>query len=92
MKNINFISACSDLGVHVCGSEKGPIELTKNFDINNYIIKKDNIEKSFDVNDLRKNEKYINIFTKKVFNSSMEILNNNNIPLLGLAPHLASAL
>ena len=23
MKEINFISACSDLGVHICGSEKG---------------------------------------------------------------------
>ena len=38
MKEINFISACSDLGVHVCGSENGPLELTPNFNIKNYIV------------------------------------------------------
>lgn len=82
MKEINFISACSDLGVHVCGSEKGSLILTENFDIKNYIIKKENIVKSSDPNDLRKNEKYINIFTKKVFDTASEILNNNKTPLL----------
>lgn len=82
MKDINFISACSDLGVHICGCEKGPFELTSNFDIKNYIIEKENIKKSLDPNDLRKNEKYINKFTKRIFESSLEILNNNNIPLL----------
>ena len=82
MKEINFISACSDLGVHVCGSEKGPLELTPNFDIKNYIIEKENIEKSFDDNNLRKNEKYINIFTKKVFDTTLNILENNKTPLL----------
>ena len=82
MKETNFISACSDLGVHICGSEKGPLELTSNFGIKNYIIKKENIKKSLDPNDLRKNEKYINNFTKKVFDSSLEILNNDKMPLL----------
>ena len=82
MKEINFISACSDLGVHICGSEKGPLELTNNFDIKNYIIKKENIEKSFDSEDLRKNEKYINIFTKKVFNTASNILETGKTPLL----------
>lgn len=82
MKEINFISACSDLGVHICGSEKGPLELTKNFDIKNYIIQKENIEKSFDPNDLRKNEKYINNITKKIFDKATDILNNNKTPLL----------
>ncbi len=82
MKNINFISACSDLGVHVCGSEKGPTTLTTNFDIKNYIIEKDNIKKSLDPNDLRKNEKHINNFTKKVFDTALTILNDNKTPLL----------
>ena len=82
MKEINFISACSDLGVHVCGSEKGALILTENFDIKNYIIKKENIIKTLDPNDLRKNEKYINIFTKKVFDTATEILNDNKSPLL----------
>lgn len=82
MKDINFISACSDLGVHVCGSEKGPTLLTSNFNIKNYILEKDNIEKSLDPNDLRKNEKYINNFTKKVFDTALTILNDNKTPLL----------
>ena len=82
MKNINFISACSDLGVHVCGSEKGPLELTSSFNIKNYIIKKETTEKSLNPSDLRKNEEYVNKFTKKVFDTTTEILNNNNTPLL----------
>jgi len=82
MKEINFISAKSDLGVHVCGSEKGPDALTSSFDIKNYIIKKENIEKSFDPEDLRKNEKHINIFTKKVFDTALNILEGNKTPLL----------
>jgi len=82
MKEINFISACSDLGVHVRGSENGPRELTNNFSIKNYIIEKENIEKSLNPNDLRKNEKEVNIFTKKVFHKTLEILNDNKTPLL----------
>lgn len=82
MKEINFISACSDLGVHVCGSEKSALILTENFNIKNYIIKKENIVKSLEPNDLRKNEKYINNFTKKVFDAATEILNDNKTPLL----------
>ena len=82
MDNINLISACSDLGVHICGCENGPLELTKDINIKNYIIKKDNIEKSLDNNDLRKNEIYINKFTKEVFDTSLSILKDNKIPLL----------
>lgn len=82
MKEINFISACSDLGVHVCGSEKGPTVLTPNFNIKNYILEKDEINKSLDPNDLRKNEKHINNFTKKVFDTALNILNDNKTPLL----------
>lgn len=82
MKEVNFVSACSDLGVDICGSEKGPLKLTKNFNIKNYIIKKDNIKKSLDSNDLRKNEKYINVLTKKIFDTSLNILNENKIPFL----------
>lgn len=82
MKELNFISACSDLGVHVCGSEKGPVELTPNFSIKNYIVEKDNIEKSLNPNDLRKNEEHINKFTKNVFDCALTILNDNKTPLL----------
>lgn len=82
MKEINFISACSDLGVHICGSEKGAENLTPSFNNKNYIIKKANIKKSLDHNDLRKNEKHINNFTKKVFNTALNILEDDKTPLL----------
>lgn len=82
MKDINFISACSDLGVHVCGSEKGPLELSPNFNIKNYIIKKDNIKKSLDHNNLRKNEEHINNFTKKIFDTTLNVFEDNKTPLL----------
>jgi len=82
MKKINFIGACSDLGVHVCGSEKGPNELINNFNIDSFIINKENIEKSLNTNDLRKNEKHINNFTKKVFDTTLNILEDNKTPLL----------
>lgn len=82
MEDINFISACSDLGVQICGCENGPKELTTNFNIKNYIVEKDNIKKSLDSDDLRKNEIYINKFTKKIFDTSLNILSNNKIPLL----------
>ena len=82
MKDINFISAKSDLGVHIYGSDKGPDTLTSNFNIKNYTIEKENIEKSLDPKDLRKIEKYINNFTKKVFNTALTILKDNNTPLL----------
>jgi len=80
--NIEIISACTDLGVHVDGANLGPKELTKNLNLKNFIIEKENITKSKDKENLRKNEKYINIFTKKVFDTTTNILNNNNFPLL----------
>lgn len=79
---ISIISACSDLGVNVDGSNLGPIKLKDNINLKNYIIEKENIEKSKDINDLRKNIKYINNFTKKVFDTTSNILNSNEFPLL----------
>lgn len=79
---INIIEARSDLGVHVNGSNLGPKELNKNLNLNSFILEKENIIKSIDINDLRKNEKYINNFTKKVFNTTSNILEKNKFPLL----------
>ena len=80
--NINLISAASDLGVHVDGSNLGPKELTRSINLKNHIIEKENIIKSKDKSDLKKNEKYVNIFTKKIFDCSLSILNNKDFPLL----------
>lgn len=79
---INVINACSDLGVHVDGSNLGPIELTNNINLKKYIIEKENIVKSKDINDLSKNLESINKFTKKVFDAASKILVNNEFPLL----------
>ena len=79
---INIINAKSDLGVHVDGSNLGPSVLTKNLNITKFDIEKDNIIKSKDPNDLRKNLDAVNSFTKKIFSKELEILENNNFPLL----------
>ena len=79
---INIINAKSDLGVHVDGSNLGPEALTKNLNITKYNIDKDNVIKSKDSSDLKKNLEAVNNFTKKVFNTELEILKNGNFPLL----------
>ena len=90
MKDINFISACSDLGVNINGTEKGPLILAPNFNVKNYILEKENIKKSLNPNDLRKNEIYINNFTEIIFNTATKILNNNKTPLLLGGDHSCS--
>lgn len=79
---INIINAKSDLGVHVDGSNLGPEALTRNLNITKYNIEKDNVIKSKDSNDLKKNLDAVNNFTKKVFVTELEILKNGNFPLL----------
>ena len=80
--DINIICACTDLGVHVDGTDLGPLELAKNLDIKKYIINKENIIKSKDKNDLRKNESSINKFTKETYDCVSNILKSNSFPLL----------
>lgn len=79
---IDVICAKSDLGVHIDGSNLGPSILTENIKLKSYIIEKENIVKSNDKNDLCKNLKNINNFTKQVFDTTSEILKNNHFPLL----------
>lgn len=85
MKKYDIINACSDLGVHVNGSEQGPITISrfiekKNID-NVLKISKKNIRKSTDSNDLRKNEKWINQFNKKLFKYVKKSCKKNHIPI-----------
>ena len=78
MKNITFIGAGSDLGVHIDGARLGPNKLLKTLD-NNYkkiLLEQDkNIIKSQDRLNLRKNLKEVNIFNEKLYNI---IKNENN--------------
>ena len=79
---ITIINANTDLGVHVDGANLGPKLLTKGLSIKKINIDKDNIIKSKDKNDLKKNLDSVNNFTKKVFDQELNILNNNGFPLL----------
>lgn len=81
----NIINACTDLGVSVDGADKGPIVINKylnNNNINEVItIHKKSIHKSYDKNDLRKNEKWINTFNKRLFNIVRTCCKNGYIPI-----------
>lgn len=86
---ITIINANTDLGVHIDGADLGPKKLTKDLNINKIDINKDNITKSKNKHDLKKNLDSVNSFTKKVFNEVSKILNNNNFPLLIGGDHSA---
>ena len=68
---INLICACNDLGVHVDGSDNGPIyisnKITSDKIKERYIIKKDNVIKEKNHNNLRKNIVSVNKFTNELF-------------------------
>ena len=79
---INIINACTDLGVHIDGTNLGPELLTNKLDIKKDTINKENIVKSKDKQDLKKNLSEVNKFTSQVFSKTLEILNNGDFPLL----------
>ena len=79
---INIINACTDLGVNIDGTNLGPEVLTNNLSIKKDTINKENIVKSKDKLDLKKNLSEVNKFTSQVFNKTLEILNNGDFPLL----------
>ena len=100
MKNIDIIAACSDLGVHVNGTNKGPEILINNIDKNNINeIKKINYNKNYikesDKNNLKKNLNELNKFNNKLYNEINASLNNNKLPITLGGDHsiaIASAL
>lgn len=81
----DIINACSDLGVAIDGSDKGPIIINKFIDkdnINKIItVNKDNIIKSYAKNDLRKNEKWVNKFNKKLFQITARCCKRKHFPI-----------
>lgn len=82
---INLIMACTDLGVHIDGAEEGPLQIM-NF-INNkkindkIIIKKDNVIKEKNRNNLKKNINAINKFSENLFNTIDNCFKNNIFPI-----------
>ena len=80
MKNKVIIEAKSDLGLHIDGANLGPSLITSNID-NKIIIEKENCIKSTNPNDLKKNLKEVNNFNTKLYNTVIDILNNNKFPI-----------
>lgn len=100
MKKIDIIAACSDLGVHINGTRKGPEILINNINKNNINkIKKincdENYKKELEKNNLKKNLDELNKFNNKLYNEEINSLNNNMLPLTVGGDHsiaIASAL
>ena len=100
MKNIDIIAACSDLGVHVNGSNLAPSILINNISKNNINkIKKinynNNYIKELDKNNLKKNLNELNSFNEKLYKEICNSLYNNMFPLTIGGDHsiaIASAL
>ena len=74
---ITIIKACSDLGVKIDGSNKGPLKLNKydNSVDKVIIVNKDNIQKEKEEGNKRRNIIYVNKFNKELYNA---IINDNN--------------
>lgn len=99
MKTI-LIGAGSDLGVHIDGAHLGPTQLFN--DLKDFYkgeklsyIQDENIIKSRNLSDRRKNEYEIDKFNTKMYNDILEKMQNNYFPILVGGDHsvaVASAL
>jgi arginase len=96
----DIINACTDLGLQVTGTEKGPVLLyneikdIKSID-NVYTVIKDNIEKCTDNNVKLKNLDSVNIFNKELYNVVSKSIKNDHFPIIIGGDHsitIASAL
>ncbi len=89
MRKIDIISACSDLGVHVTGSNLGPKILLKNINNYNYdnIVNIKEIEynsnyiKELNSQNKKKNLDMINIFNNKLYTQVKSTIKNNIFPI-----------
>ncbi len=97
---INIINAATDLGVHVDGSDKGPLILSHEIENNKKIdsiitVKKKDIIKSHDPKDLEKNLKYVNEFNERLYKEIKNTKDKGLFPLTIGGDHslaIASAL
>ena len=74
---ITIVNACSDLGVHINGSDKGPLALNKFENLVDKVItiKKDNVKKELEEGNKKRNIKYVNKFNEELYKN---IVNENN--------------
>ncbi len=82
-----IIGAGSDLGVHIDGSALGPVQLIN--DMKSFyegdsitILQDENIIKSRNLSDLRKNEYELEEFNQKIYQTVEEKLNEDYFPIL----------
>lgn len=89
MENVDIIAACSDLGIHIDGAALGPYKLIESIDNHNIIKidKLDNIRKDLSKDNKRKNLEGVNLFNVKLYNKSLQSLNNNKFPLTIAGDH-----
>lgn len=104
MRSIDIIAACSDLGVHVNGSNLGPNILIKNINNTKNNIKNikeinydKNYKKELAKENKKKNLNQVNKFNRDLYNAVLETIANNCFPLtlggdhsLAIASTLAS--
>lgn len=82
MKDIKIIGACCDLGVHINGTNNGPIQIEKNFkNIKTKNIFPNKIIKSNDKNDLSKNIEEIYSYNNELYHEVLNTLEDNTFPL-----------
>lgn len=70
---MKVVKACSDLGVHVNGSNLAPNVLLKNKGISSIEVDKEDIEKELEKENKLKNLKYVNSFNEKLYNEILKI-------------------
>ena len=80
-----IINCNTDLGITIDGADKGPRKITESLNNSNileiYNIDKENIEKNRDKTNLEKNLDSINIFTKKHFELTKNVIKDDFFPL-----------
>ena len=74
---ITIVKACSDLGVKINGSDKGPLALNKYDNLVDKVItiKKENVKKEVEDGNKKRNIKYVNKFNEKLYNTIVNIDN-----------------
>ena len=72
---ITIVNACSDLGVKVNGSDKGPLALNRFEKVVNKVItiKKDDVKKELEDGNKKRNIKYVNKFCEELYNTIIDI-------------------
>lgn len=82
---IDIICACTDLGVHIDGADKGPIIINNSLENklikNRIILNKDDVIKEKEKKNLRKNFNSVNNMTLKIYNQVDKTIKSGNFPI-----------